>query len=191
MDFFHHGALPPSPSYLASCKMLWVFLQLFMYIRALSYLSQGAPSLLPFPSSPTSFLFFSICFPPAPILADRKTSSFSRSHVVSWCSQYSQHGTQRHTDTNMLTPVQHHILQWECCWHKYKPTRAVPLWNDSGVSRMNTACKDPVYKHVSPNSSAQQNAGIAKTTPSNSCSHWLREVGGRKRERKRIVQTEK
>lgn len=161
MDFFHQGALPP-PRLIwhhvkcsgCFCSCLCIYMCPFIPFSR-SSISSSIP-LLPYFISLSS-----ICFPPAPILADRKTSGFFQSHVVSWCSQYSQHGTQRRTDTNMLTPVQHHILQGECCWHKYKPTRAIPLWNDSGVSCMNTACKDPVYKHVSPNSSAQQNAGKA------------------------------
>lgn len=104
MDFFHHGALPPSPSYLASCKMLWVFLQLFMYIRALSYLSQGAPSLLPFPSSPTSFLFSQSAFLQLPSWqTGKQAASFS---PMLFLGVLSTHSTE------------HRDIQTQTCSHR-------------------------------------------------------------------------
>ena len=137
------------------CIMLWVFLQLFMNIRALSHLCRGAPLpllllLLLLSLLPCLLSLFSPRFPPTPILADRQTNSFFWSRVVSWCCLFSQltawthTHTRRHTNANMLTPVQHHKLRGEYRWHKYEPTRAVLRGMTQVSLRWTlTACKGP------------------------------------------------
>lgn len=96
------------------------FAAVYEYIHAPLHLLLGAPNPFPSPSF-TSSLFFSACFLIATILAKTKTSRFFWSHTS---SHTSQHGT-KDAQTNMRTPVQHSMLQGECCWHKFEPTGVI------------------------------------------------------------------
>lgn len=134
MDFFHHGSPPLFLSHLACAYCMYyalgVFAAVYEYTCPFTPLSTISISP-PLPLLPYRLSFFSVCSPPSPILADRKTNSFFKSRVVSWFCLFSQLTAWTHTHThagstkNMLTPVQHHILRGEYSWHKYKSTRAV------------------------------------------------------------------
>lgn len=147
-------------------------MMLFMNTRALSHLSRISVSPPPLPLPHLSFLYL------LPSNSNLGTEENKQLLLVPCCflvgasSPSSQHGTQRHINTNMLTPVQHHILQGERCLNKYKPT-SHPLWNNSGESPLIIPCKGPIYKPVSHNSTGLQGVLIELTTLSNSCpSHW-------------------
>lgn len=163
MDFFHHGA-PPPPFRLiwhlpTVCIMLWVFLQLFMNIRALSHLCRGAPlpllpllSLLPFlPLPPRSFLS------PLPSNSHLGRQANKQLLLVPCCllvlplltAHSMDTHTQRHTHANMLTPVQHHKLRGEYPLTQIRTHWSRPPWNNSGESQVNvTACKGQTARNV-------------------------------------------
>lgn len=134
MDSFHHGAPPPLCLNLhlpPVCTMLKVFLQQFMYVRALSHLCLGASSSFHTSLNPKPPLSFSLC--PTPPLGRQANKKLLWSWVVSRCCLFSpltawkhmqrQTNTHTHTPNTGTTPCAPRGELRER--HKYEHTRTV------------------------------------------------------------------
>lgn len=164
MDFFHHGAPPPPfPSHLASAYCMYyalgVFAAVYEYTCPFTPLSRSSPpSPLPPPLPPLPPPASSLFSLPASLQlpswqTGKQTASFGPVLSLGVASSHSsQHGhthTQRHTNANMLTPVQHHKLRGEYPLTQIRTHWSRPPWNNSGESQVNvTACKGQTARNV-------------------------------------------